>query len=230
MQSLFWSNNMNNVYGAFIIRIKGNELSETLAERCATSCERIDQKYEYWDAYNGLENPIVKPHHHSDIMDILKITDHYMTRGEVACALSHISLWVHCIKLDCPIVILEHDAIMLKPYRAHPLYNSIGYLGGVEQAMYGWQVRSIPPYASEGPNYKFICRAHAYAIDPIVAKNMLAHVIKMGIHAPLDIMIRGDLFPIHQVDLFAFDKSEDTTILERPKTGRSTIKNDNLER
>lgn len=230
MNSLYWSHDMNNVYGAFIIRVKDNETSEQLAQRCATSCERVGQKYEFWDAYNGISNPIQLPDHHNVIMDLLKITDHYMTRGEVACALSHISLWSKCVLLDQPIVILEHDSIMLKPYTQHPLYNSIGYLGGREQTNNGWAVKSIPPFASEGPNYHFICRAHAYAIDPIVAKNMLAHVIKMGIHAPLDIMIRSDLFPIHQLDLYAYDLDGETTILERPKEGRTTQKNDNLER
>ena len=230
MKSLYWSHNMNDVYGAFIIRLSGNETSETLARRCASSCDKIGQKYEYWEAYNGIENPIKLPEHHSPIIDLMKITDHYLTRGEVACALSHISLWAKCVLLDKPIVILEHDAIMLKPYTTHPLYNSIGYLGGREQAKSKWPVKSIPPYASEGLNYHFICRAHAYAIDPIIAKNMLAHVIKMGIHAPLDIMLRADIFPIHQLDLYAYDEDGETTILQRPKTGRTTDKNDNLER
>jgi hypothetical protein len=229
MQSLFWSNSIADIHGAFIIRLKDNEKSIRLADRCATSCERVGQKYQFWDAYDGISNPITKPDHHNDVMDLIKVTDHYMTRGEVACALSHISLWVKCIKLDKPIVILEHDAIMLKPYTIHPLYNSIGYLGGGEQYFKGWAVSSVPPYASDGPNYKFICRAHAYAIDPIVAKNMVAHAIKMGIDAPLDIMLRGDLFQIHQFDLYAYDKPDGTTILERPKTGRTTIKNDSLE-
>ena len=230
MKSLYWSHNMDNVYGAFIVRVNGNETSENLAQRCAASCDRVGQKYEFWDAYNGISNPIQKPNHHNNTMDLLKITDHYLTRGEVACAMSHISLWIKCILLDQPIVILEHDAIMLKQYNIHPLYNSIAYLGGREQKEQHWPVKSIPPFASEGLNYHFICRAHAYAIDPIVAKNMLAHVIKMGIHAPLDIMLRADLFPIHQLDLFAYDLDGETTILERPKDGRTTEKNDNLER
>jgi hypothetical protein len=59
---------------------------------------------------------------------------------------------------------------------------------------------------------------------------MLAHIIKLGIHAPLDIMIRGDIFQIHQFDLYAYDESAETTIIDRPKEGRSTIKNDNLKR
>jgi len=52
----------------------------------------------------------------------------------------------------------------------------------------------------------------------------------MGICAPLDIMIRADVFPIHQMGLFAYDLDDETTILERPKTGRTTERNDYLEK
>jgi hypothetical protein len=59
---------------------------------------------------------------------------------------------------------------------------------------------------------------------------MLAHVIKMGIHAPLDIIIRADLFPIHQMGVYATDSNDktETTILGRPKHGRKTDRNDQL--
>jgi hypothetical protein len=214
---------------AYIIRVQGNETSETLSARCAASCDEVGQKYEFWDAYDGYVDPIKPPAHHSEVLNLIRVTDHYLTRGEVACALSHISLWNHCAQIDKPIVILEHDAVMLHPYLTHAVYNSICYLGGSEQAEKGWQVLPTPPHASEGPNYHFICRAHAYAIDPCVAKNLLAHVIKYGISAPLDIMIRADVFPMHQLGLFASDVSgPETTILGRPREGRTTLRNDSL--
>jgi hypothetical protein len=119
---------------------------------------------------------------------------------------------------------------MVKPYTHHAVYNSICYLGSNEQVNQGWQVMPTPPHASEGPNYHFICRAHAYALDPAVTKNLLAHVLKFGICASLDMLIRADVFPIHQMGVFAYDvKDADTTILGRPKDGRSTKRNDNLE-
>jgi GR25 family glycosyltransferase involved in LPS biosynthesis len=221
-----------NVNTAFIIRLKNNSTSERLAERCAVSCRKVGQNFQFWDAYDGTSGEIqIPPDHHTPILDLIKVTDHYATRTEVATALSHISLWAHCVLTDKPIIILEHDAIMLKPYTYHQVYNSISFLGSKEQYEQGWQVMATPPHASEGPNYHFMCRAHAYAIDPAVAKNMLSHVIKYGIFAPLDIMVRADVFPIHQTGLYAYDKSEteNTTILGRPKEGRSTKRNDKLE-
>ena len=228
MQTLFNSYNMTPSK-AYIIRVAGNENSETQSKRCADSCDKVGQPWEYWDAYNGIVNPIKKPAHHHPALNLIKITDHYLTRGEVACALSHISLWVKCIEEDQPLVILEHDSVMVQPYTQHAVYNSICYLGSHEQVKQGWQVLPTPPHASEGQNYHFICRAHAYAIDPAVAKNMLAHVIKFGICAPLDILVRADIFPMHQMGIFAYDeKGAETTILNRPKSGRRALPNHDL--
>jgi hypothetical protein len=65
-----------------------------------------------------------------------------------------------------------------------------------------------------------------------MAKNLLSYVLKYGITNPLDIMLRADLFNISHSGLFATDipsPMDDTTILARPKDGRTTIRNDKLE-
>ena len=217
---------------ACIIRVEGHKDSEEKSAHCAESCDKVGQEWEYWEAYNGLDGEIKDASHHNAIMECLKVTDHYMTRGEVACALSHISLWAKCVIEDQPLVILEHDSVMVQKYEQHAVFNSICYLGGHEQVKQGWKVLPTPPHASEGPNYHFICRAHAYAIDPAVAKNMLAHVLKMGICGPLDILLRADIFPIHQMGLYAYNEWDgdkmNTTIKGRPLEGRSTERNDDL--
>jgi len=104
---------------AYIIRIENNKISEEHAKKCVNSCNNVGQKWQYWDAYDGLQEDIKYPSHHNPIMDCLKITDHFLTRGEVACALSHISLWAKCVLLDKPIIILEHYDVMLQPYFEH---------------------------------------------------------------------------------------------------------------
>jgi len=182
------------------------------------------------DAYNGLQDPIQPPAHHSQVMNLIKVTDHYLTRGEVACALSHISLWAKCIEDDKPMVILEHDAVMVQPYRQHAVYNSICYLGCHEQTQKGWAVMPTPPHASEGPNYHFICRAHAYAIDPAVAKNLLSHVIKYGIAVPFNILIRADIsqFIKWACTLRTHLIRLKPPFLDAPEHGRKTDRNDKL--
>lgn len=231
-----WYSRDCKVDQAYIITVKGNESSERYSARCQSSCLNVGMPYKVWDAFDGTKGTITVPDHSANdsIIRMLKVTDHYLTRGEVACALSHISLWIHCAKIDKPIVILEHDSIMVKPFLNFENFNSIVYLGGNEWAEQGWKMYPIPPHASEGPNYLFICRAHAYAIDPLMAKNLISHVLKVGICAPLDIMMRADLFNIAHQGLYAYDKNidlvNDTTIKARPPTGRTTDRNDRLER
>lgn len=234
MLNLFYSYSFE-VDSAYIITIKGNKNSEELSSRCQSTCNNVGMPYTVWDAYDGLGSHIIEPDHskNNTIMGQLKITDHYMTKGEVACALSHISLWSHCATIDKPIVILEHDAVMIKKYENHTAYNSIVYLGGNEWAKKNWPMLYVPPHATEGPNYHFICRAHAYSIDPAMAKNLLSHVLKFGIIAPLDIMMRTDIFNVSHNGLYAYDENDDprqtTTIKARPVAGRTTARNDRLE-
>lgn len=232
MEKLYYSYD-RKIENSYIITIKNNENSERLSKRCQESFESVGQKYTIWDAYDGLSDVIVPPEHskNSDFMQMLKVTDHYLTRGEVACALSHISLWVHCVKIDKPIAIFEHDAILLRKIESHDFFNSILFLGSAEWVEKNWPLIPIPPHGTDGHNKHFICRAHAYVIDPQIAKNLLSHVLKMGICDPLDIMLRADLFNICHRGVFAYDKSEpeNTTIKGRNQQGRTTRRNDRLE-
>jgi len=215
---------------AYIIIVPGLKTSEDMAQRCLMSCEDVGQKAVLWTGYNGVPDEIQEPPNSSPIMDCIKLTDHFLTRGGVACALSHISLWAKCVTDDKPLIILEHDAIMVAPYLKHAVFNSICYLGGIEQQEQGWSIGPTPPHGSDGPNYHFICRAHAYAIDPAVAKNMLAYVIKYGINTSNDRLLRADIFPIHQTGLFAYDRGGDTTIINRPPTlDRNSMRNEGLK-
>ena len=96
MKSLFFSYNVK-VDSAYIIRLKGHEVSESLAKRCADSCDKVGMKYQYWDAFDGTKDGIHPPENLIPFMKMIKIADHFLTRSEVACALSHISLWAKCV-------------------------------------------------------------------------------------------------------------------------------------
>lgn len=230
MRTLFRSYSVD-VDKAYIITIKGNETSELYSKRCQDSCQVVGMPFEVWDAYDGTrDGPIVPPAHleNCSYMSIVKIMDNYLTKAEVACALSHISLWLHCAKIDKPIVILEHDAVMLQKFTHFPGFNTIVFLGSIEWAEHNWPMMQVPLHGSDGPNKHFICRAHAYSIDPAVAKNMLSMILKMGIYASLDEMIAADLYNIMHVGCIAYDKPSQTTIKVRPTEGRRTEKNDDL--
>ncbi len=202
-------------------------------KECIQSCEKVEQPYIVWPGFDGTAGEIQVPEQcaNNDFFKIIKVTDHWLTRTEVACALSHISLWFHCITIDEPIIILEHDAIMVDKIEHHDCFNSIIWLGSKE-VLDNNPLMPIPPHGCAGHNYHYILRAHAYAIDPIVAKNLLAYVIQMGINNPLDLMMRADLFNIIHKGLIAYDKNEskfDTTMKNRNNETRPVIRNDYLQ-
>jgi hypothetical protein len=228
MKSLNFSYDVK-IRKAYIIRIKGHELSESLAKRCADSVTRVNMQYEYSDAFNGINDTITPPDNMHPFMKMVKVTDHFLTRGEAACALSHINLWAKCVEDDQPLVVLEHDAVMVRHYPEHSMFNSIDYLGCTEQVNKKWNVHPTPPHGTDGENYHFICRAHAYSIDPAVAKNMLAYILKYGICTSLDRILRADIFPIHQMGVYAYDIPDSTTILNRAPGDRPSMRNDGLK-
>lgn len=213
MNSLFYKYDLNVEY-AYIITIKGHKKSEEYSKRCQESCESVGMKYKIWEAFDGTQPGEIKtPQHlqHESFFKLLKISNHYITRTEVAATLSHLSLWFECAKIDKPIVILEHDAIMLKKFEAINTLNSIVWLGSTEWYRDNWPIMTLPPHGTDGPNNHFILRAHAYAIDPQIAKNLLAYKLKYGISGAPDYLMRTDIFNITHQGLYAYDNSLETS-------------------
>lgn len=192
---------------AYIISLKNNEISQKFTERCIKSCESVERSYKIWDGFDGNSGQIIVPEMHKDksYLSWLKLYNVSLTPTQIGCFFSHFSLWCHCIEIDTPIIILEHDAIMTAPFDFHNAFCSIIYLGSREQ-YYGANIFPIPPHASDHNGHvRSICRAHAYSIDPAVAKNLVSYTIKHGIYQSLDIYMRADLFPIIQMGLYAHD-------------------------
>lgn len=214
---------------AYIITIKGNEKSEREAMRCAESCDAVGQKWHIWQAFSVDGDDIIYPDHaaNQDHYRFLKKTNSHLTTTEVATVLSHYSLWMQCVKVDIPIIIFEHDAVMCQRYEKHQGWNEICYLGCYSQYEKGmWPLP--PTYSLQGKNYMFINKAHAYALDPMIARQLVAHVLKFGIVAPADMVIRADLFTITQRGLFAYEIEDgSTTITNRKMHGPDWLKHAN---
>lgn len=204
------------ISNAYIIHVPNNLTSTTLAQRCLDSCKKINYPAILWPGFDGTGDDIIIPDNirHQSWYKWLKVTDHQQSLSEIATSLSHISLWVKCMELDSPIVILEHDAIMVKPYTEHAIYNGIVYLGSKENLHTNKQ-SLIPLLSSINNNWHFINRAHAYAIDPAVAKKLFVQVLDRGIYESADVMIRTDDVAIIQTDLYAYDEPGETIIKVR---------------
>jgi hypothetical protein len=212
MKSLFRNYNIN-VSQAYVIYLPNNKISVDLSQRCLDSCNRVNQKVSLWEAFDGTGDEIVVPNHIKDQgwYKWLKTTDHEQSIAEIATSLSHISLWVKCMEEDTPLIVLEHDAIMIKSFTKHLNPNSVIYLGCKDQMQGGYNPM-ILPMSSINKNWYFMNRAHAYSIDPIIAKNLFTNVLSRGIFESLDVMIKSEDVSITQVGLYAYDEPGETTI------------------
>lgn len=210
MESLKFNFN-TKIDSAYIITIKGNKISENYAKRCQESCTKQGITSYFQEAFSVKNQKITIPSSlkKQNWIQWIKYMNEWLTPTEMACFLSHVSVWAKCLELDKPIIVLEHDAILIKPYTHHIALNSIVYLGCKYQLQKN-DTRMI--YGQLNPNYRFMYCAHAYAIDPYVSKNLLSQVIKYGITTSLDAFIRGDIFTVVQNGLYAYEDGPQSTI------------------
>jgi hypothetical protein len=169
-------------------------------------------------AFDGTGDDIIVPpnlEHQQYIRWIKQPNDKY-SKSQIACFFSHLSLWAHCAAIDKPIIILEHDAIIVQKLKQHNFYNCIQYLGNKEYYSANKTPIGLPPHGSiYNGHWRFMCRAHAYAIDPPIARNLLSTAIREGMTKTLDVFIRCDIFAIVQDGMYAYDERGISTIQDK---------------
>jgi hypothetical protein len=222
MQSLLNRRDMS-VQSAYVITLENNDISAALSGRCQASCVAIQQAVTPWPGFDATSGVIQCPPQLQDQMwwQWIKVYDHFQSPTEVACSLSHISLWAHCMTIDQPIIVLEHDAVMTKKLQHHRFYNTVQYLGCAQQREFDIARGDAVPWSSINQNWIFINRAHAYSIDPAAARRLFGMVLERGIFESLDVMIMADAVAIVQDGVYAYDDPVGvTTITDRKQTGQ----------
>lgn len=231
----YYSQLAMSIEGTYIISIAGNKVSEKLTQQCLDSCEKVGQpNVQVFPAFDATGSKIKVQNHDlgkpigelgtikvpeflqgQAFLNFLRLKRADLLMTQIACFLSHYSLWCMCLDKDKPIVILEHDAVMVKPYLRHAYLNNIVYLGGQEQIRGSLKCEdTIPPHASDHQGLdRFICRAHAYSIDPFIAKNLVSYAINHGIITTADAMMRFDMFGIVQDGVYAYDNPHDLSTI-----------------
>ena len=227
----YYNQHEMSIEGTYIISIQGNKVSEQLTQQCLASCEKVGQpNVNVFPAFDATGSKVKVQQHDLGLpvgelgsikvpeflqgqafLNFLRLKRCDLLMTQIACFLSHYSLWCMCLDKDRPIVILEHDAVMVKPFLRHNYLNNIVYLGGSEQIHGSLRdTDTIPPHASDQQGLdRFICRAHAYSIDPIMAKNLVSYAIHHGIITTADAMMRYDMFGIVQNGGYAYDNPHD---------------------
>ena len=231
----YYNQHEMSIEGTYIISIQGNKVSEQLTQQCFASCEKVGQpNVNVFPAFDATGSKVKVQQHDLGLpvgelgsikvpeflqgqafLNFLRLKRCDLLMTQIACFLSHYSLWCMCLDKDRPIVILEHDAVMVKKYLRHNYLNNIVYLGGNEQIKGTLKdTDTIPPHASDQQGLdRFICRAHAYSIDPIMAKNLVSYAIRHGIITTADAIMRYDMFGIVQNGVYAYDNSHDLSTI-----------------
>jgi GR25 family glycosyltransferase involved in LPS biosynthesis len=232
------SNHDLTIESAYILSIEGNATSKTQTEHCVASCENVGMPYKIFYGYDGTDKRTIKTPKHlmdKDYMKWIRVLDTGLSITETCCALGHLALWYHCITIDRPIVILEHDAVMLRPLTQMSGYNRIEYLGHkyelstlykmfdcktetTEELSEKMRQNMLPltlmPHNRRAVtsvinyNYLYPMGLHAYAIDPIMARRLIAHVMTEGLVNPIDTVPRIDKFATFQTGVYAVQRDD----------------------
>lgn len=105
---------------SFIIRLKDNSLSSSIANECVTQAKKFNLDIDYFDAFDG--NAATNYLEKEKIFQYPKKLKH-ATGGVKGCFASHYFLWNLCVVENVPLLILEHDAFMIRPLPANILEN-----------------------------------------------------------------------------------------------------------
>ena len=100
-------------FKAYVITMNDRSFSEELADDCVASGKQFNINIEKFDAVQLDDvDPVYKKFGLRPFPKLKKSRD---TKGVRGCFCSHYLLWLKCIELNEPIMILEHDALFIRP-------------------------------------------------------------------------------------------------------------------
>ncbi len=164
---------------AWVIAIRGLPFSEQLAARCIRSAAEFGQLVRCFPAVDRYAAPAamtlaelqLNRRIYASISDVpvgdrdtIPRGNWWLTTPELGCFMSHFNLWKRCVDLNEPILVLEHDAVVLAPVPVLPEGTVALELCRMDQA---------------------IANTAAYIISPAAAKLALAEAFRHGIQ-PVD--------------------------------------------
>jgi len=174
---------------AFVITIVDNEKSVKVADRCIRSAANFGIDVNKFKAITPKDNPEL-------IFNTLNLPtrlfrDQYSRYLNVlSCFLSHYHLWLKCIEIEQPIIVFEHDAVVVDEIPINKPFDKFLSLG---KPSYG-NFKIAPKL---GVNQLFSKRylpgAHAYIVKPSAANALVK--ASESYARPADVFLNIDTFP-----------------------------------
>ena len=176
---------------AFVITVKDNEHSEAAADRCIKSAARYDLEVEKYYGYNHNDD-VIKIAQDEGIISIDRFrTNEYSRMPNVLAAfLSHRSLWKKCNIEEKPIIIFEHDAVVVDMVPVNAPFKHVMSIGKPSYGKYNTpMILGIGPLKSK----PYFPGAHAYMVRPSGANMLLKTASQKA--EPTDIFLNMYNFP-----------------------------------
>ena len=121
----YYNQHEMSIEGTYIISIQGNKVSEQLTQQCLASCEKVGQpNVQVFPAFDATGSKIKVQQHDLGLpvgelgsikvpeflqgqafLNFLRLKRCDLLMTQIACFLSHYSLWCMCLDKDMPIVI-----------------------------------------------------------------------------------------------------------------------------
>mgnify|MGYP002641434453 FL=1 len=195
---------------AFVITIQHNEKSVTAAKRCIESGKKFNQHVEMWKAQSPDTLDIHQWFSEKSISNRYFHEEYSRLENCMAAFSSHYTLWQHCMNLNQPILILEHDAVFVDKL---PVVSQ-GHIVNFGKPSYGdWQ---IPNFVGESRMFSkpYLPGAHAYKITPTAAEEL---IVRASVEAgPTDVYIHRERFPfVNEYYPWPIEVKETFTTIQR---------------
>jgi len=196
---------------AIVIKLKDVDISEQLAQECIASGKENGLIIYPFNGVYGEEQISAK---HSEFG--IRPWKEKMKKGRLGvkgCFLSHYSIWLHCIEINEPIMIFEHDAVVLRkiPNNIASMFDEFLMLDPYNkmQKNYGTLHQtdadlSIQEYFNDnsqqkyGLKYQYAMGLQAYIIKPSAAVK-LRDTAKQDGYYPADMQCHKGILNIQAV-------------------------------
>jgi GR25 family glycosyltransferase involved in LPS biosynthesis len=193
-----------------VIRLENIESSEILANECIKSGEKNELSISPFNGIYGEAN-IRMYERHFQIRPRRKIKKKRL--GVQGCFLSHYSLWMNCLKTETPVLVLEHDAYILRPLPPNILnlfdefllldpYNKMrsDYVTNhdIEREFAIEEYRNLYFKPKYEVSYEYAMGLQGYIIKPKAASKLIQDVTKNG-YLPADIQCNKSIINIQTI-------------------------------
>ena len=195
----------------YVITITENSRSVQVADRCIASGLKFGHYIEKHKAFTPQNCNVYEELGNLEYNEQGFREKYSRTQNCIAGFLSHHSLWVKCLKLDEPIVIFEHDAVLINEVPKLLMFDILN-LGKPSYGKY-----NTPSFLGYGAlvSKPYFPGAHAYRITPKGAAELINEAQLTA--GPTDVYIHSSKFTLGEYYPWVAEARDSFTTIQSPQ-------------